>query len=199
MNGPSTHPIAGSSSARMLEGAVAILFGLLFLFAPVPTIVAAVFLFAAFALADGVIALVSIFSKSRTTSGWLLALYGLVGIAIGIIAFAWPGATIVVLLTLLAIWAFVVGILRIAAAIAMRRETEGEGLQIVTGIVSILFGFYVLFVPGGLRALVVAIGIFALIIGILLLISGARMRDKAEAQWRGRGGAGPAEPRAAAD
>lgn len=199
MDEASTHPVAGSSSALMLEGAVAILFGLLFLFAPVATLVAAIFLFGAFAFADGIIALVSIFSKRRTTSGWLLAFYGFVGIVIGIIAFAWPGATIVALLSLIAIWALIVGILRIASAIAMRREAEGEGLSLLTGIVSVLFGLYVLFVPAAVEGLVIAIGIFALIKGILLLVTGARLRDRVEGRARERGGPGPAEPRAAAD
>lgn len=189
------HPLIRNWGTLVFQGAIAILFGLLFLFTPLASLLTLVYLFAAFVIADGILALASMFSPERGTSRWLLAVYGIAGIVIGILAFTWPEITALTLLYLIAFWAFIMGIFRIASAIALRREVQGEWLQLLTGIIAVVFGIYVLFAPAGLQALVFVIGIFAIIRGVFLIASGLRLRRAAE-MGRGRppiGGPGPIE------
>lgn len=172
------HPLIRNWGTLILQGALAILIGLMLLFVPVTTLVTLVYFFAAFAIADGILALVSIFAPTRETSRWWLALYGAAGILIGLIVFAWPGLTALTFLYLVAVWAFLIGIFRIATAIALRQEIEGEWALLASGVLAVLFGLYVLFVPGALAPLILAIGIYAILKGILLIIGGVRLRSE---------------------
>lgn len=188
--------LARSWGAIVAQGVIAIVFGLLFLFAPLTTLVAAAIVFGVFALLDGIVALFWIFARRRPASRWALVLYGIAGVAIGLIALFFPGITAITFLYLLVAWALVIGVFRIIAALSLRREIEGEWALLATGILSVLFALYVLFVPAGLAALILAIGIYAIIKGFLLIMAGLTVRRRLEE--RGAPGAGPGEmPRAA--
>src|SRR5262249_27294967 len=55
-----------------------------------------------------------------------LAIVGIVGLLAGLVAFASPGLTALVLLIFIAGWAIVIGALGIWGAIELRKEFEGE-------------------------------------------------------------------------
>lgn len=158
------------------EGILAILFGLILLFAPIATIASLVLLFGLFAIADGLVMLAGMFVSKRRTPRWALALYGITGIALGVLVLAWPGVTIATLAALIAIWAIVIGALRIVAAFLVD-SGERNWSMALGGVVAILLGLYLLFVPAALRLLVVAIGIYALVKGLLLIMAGIRGRS----------------------
>ncbi len=79
----------------------------------------------------------------------LLVLQGVVGIMVGIIAFAWPGLTAVVLLILIAAWALVTGIFEIVGGLGLPAGASGKGLLTLTLII-------------GIYAIIAAITLFAL-------------------------------------
>ena len=56
----------------------------------------------------------------------MLLLEGLLSLAVGMIAFISPGVTALALLSVIAAWATLTGILEIMAAIRLRREIENE-------------------------------------------------------------------------
>jgi uncharacterized membrane protein HdeD (DUF308 family) len=165
--------------AVVLRGAVAALFGLLALTWPDVTLLALVVLFGAYALVDGVFALGTAAFGDRAAAGrrgWLI-FEGIAGILAGIITFAWPGVTTVVLLWLIAFWALFTGIIEIAAAIRLRREIQGEWLLGLGGVLSVLFGILLIVWPAtGALALVYLIGAYALVFGVALIALGLRLR-----------------------
>ncbi|KZL49651.1 hypothetical protein A2T98_11630 [Nodularia spumigena CENA596] len=162
-----------------LRGAIAIVFGLAALFWPDITLTALIFIFAAFVLVSGVLLAIAAFRDGLThTHGWLMLLEGAIGIAIGIMAFVWPGVTALVLLYLIAAWAIVTGVLEIIAAIQIRKEIQNEWLLAIAGIASVLFGILLLVWPiAGALAILWIIGAYAIIFGILLLILAFRLRS----------------------
>src|SRR5512135_3769825 len=156
--------------ALVLRGLFAVLFGIMALAWPGITLGALVLLYGAYALADGVFAIAAVMAgRTGGRPWWSLLVEGLVGIAVGIMTFAWPGITALVLLYLIAAWAFVTGIFEIVAAIRLREEIRGEWLLALSGILSILFGLALVVYPGaGALAVIWVIGAYAIASGVLM-------------------------------
>jgi uncharacterized membrane protein HdeD (DUF308 family) len=132
----------------VLRGVAALLFGILAFTRPGITLGALVLLFGIYALVDGVLALVAVFSRHSGAPRWMLALEGIAGLAAAAAAFFVPGLTAMTLLYLIAGWAMITGILEIIAAIALRKQLTGEFWLILSGIASFLFGVLLVARPG---------------------------------------------------
>ena len=151
------------------------LFGLLTFFLPGITLAILVILFGAYALVDGLFNLIAFF-KVRSHH-WALLVEGVLGIAAGLVTFAWPAITAFVLLYLIAFWAIFTGIFEIVAGIRLRKVISNEWLLLLMGAVSLLLGLFILFAPGaGAVAIVLWIGAYALVFGIFLLALAFRLR-----------------------
>jgi uncharacterized membrane protein HdeD (DUF308 family) len=137
-----------------------------------------VLLYGAFALMDGVISLIAAFTGSaKPVPTWWLVVVGLLGIATGIVTFAWPGITAILLLLFIGAWALVHGIFEIIGAIQLRKEIDNEWMLILGGALSVLFGLIVLFAPGaGAVGLIWAIGCYSMVFGILFIALALRLR-----------------------
>src|SRR5690606_26920600 len=106
-------------------------------------------------------------------------LSGLLSLAAGIIALAWPSPTAGALLILVASWAIVTGVLGIIAAIRFRSVLENEWLYILNGVLSVGLGVLFIAMPGaGILSLVWLLGLWALVVGILLFVFAFRLRSK---------------------
>ncbi len=172
---------AGHWWALALRGAIAILFGLAALVRPGIALEALILLFGAYALVDGVFSIVGVFGGTRSgTPRWLLLLEGVVSILAGLIAFVLPGLAAVAFLYLIAAWAIITGISEIAMAIRLRREIRGEWALILGGAFSVLFGVILALIGpfAGLVSLIWLIGVYALIFGILMLITAFQVRGR---------------------
>ena len=161
-----------------LRGVLGILFGLIALVWPGITLLVLVALFGAYALVDGIFAVVAAFRAGRSRFRWWLVLEGIAGISAGIATVFWPQITALVLLVLVAAWAIVTGVLEIVAAIRLRKVITGEWVLALTGVLSVGFGVLLLLFPGpGALSLVWLIGAYALAFGILLLVLAFRLRS----------------------
>ena len=110
-----------------LRGMVAVFFGWAALVWPGATLTALVLLFGAYALVDGLLALiVSRLDRYEFDHGWVLLLKGLAGIATGVLTLLWPSVTAQTLLYLIAAWAILTGALEVVAAVDLRNIVEGE-------------------------------------------------------------------------
>lgn len=162
-----------------LRGVIAIIFGLICFFFTPAAILAAVLFFSAYMLVDGVLAIVSGVKAARNGQRWgLLILEGIVDIAAGVIAFAWPGMAALVFVLLIGIWAVISGALLVYAAFSLKLD-HGRWWLALAGVASIVFGI-LLFVAPVIGAVVLTwwIGAYAVAFGILLLILGFKLRGK---------------------
>ena len=163
----------------LLRGIAGIIFGVLTFVWPEISLVALVLLFGAFAFADGVFALINGIRERRANDRWwLLILHGLMGIGAGVVTLLWPGISALALLYVIAAWALVTGALEIAAAIRLRKVIAGEWLLALSGIASVLLGILLfLFPEPGVLAVVLWIGAYALVSGVLLIVLAFRLRS----------------------
>jgi uncharacterized membrane protein HdeD (DUF308 family) len=161
-----------------IRGVVAILFGIGAFLWPGITLAVLVLLFGAYALVDGIFAVVAgLTARRESERWWWMVLEGVAGVILGVLTLLWPGITALVLLIFIAAWSIVTGVLEIAAAIRLRREIEGEWLLVVAGAASVLFGILLLIRPGaGALAVIWLIGAYALVFGVLLLVLAFRLR-----------------------
>jgi uncharacterized membrane protein HdeD (DUF308 family) len=165
----------------LVRGILAILFGIVALAAPGIALLAFIYVFAAYALLDGLAAVfIAVQERRAMRSWWVLLLEGVLGIVFGILAFAWPGETALVLLFLVAIWALGTGIMEVGAAfVAPGSVSQRWGLGLA-GLLSIIFGLILLIHPGaGLLAVLWLVGIFAIVFGLSLIIYAFQIRSRA--------------------
>ena len=161
--------------ALALRGAIAVLFGLSTLFVPGLTLISLVMLFGFYAIVDGVFDIVS--AIKAPGHHWPLLVEGIVGIVAGIVTFMWPAITAMALLYLIAFWAILTGALEIVAGIRLRTVIANELLLILMGVISILFGILIILFPGtGALAIIIWIGAYALVFGIILIALAFRLR-----------------------
>ena len=152
-----------------VRGVAAILFGILALVWPGPTLAVLVLLFGAYALIDGITLLVALARGDilARRHAWAAGLMGVLGIVIAVATLLWPGITALTLLYLVAFWAITTGILQIVSAIEFRREVAGEIWTALGGLCSIVFGSLLVIFPGaGLLTLVWLVGFWAVVFGV---------------------------------
>jgi uncharacterized membrane protein HdeD (DUF308 family) len=162
----------------LLRGVIWILFGIVVFMQPAISLVALTVLFGAFALADGIAAIVTAFSgRHEHENWWVLLLVGLAGIGVGLMAFLSPGLTALVLLFYIATWAIVTGVLEVVAAVRLRKEIEGEFWLALAGVLSIAFGVMLIARPGaGALSVLWIIASFAIAFGVSLILLAFRVR-----------------------
>ncbi len=160
-----------------LRGLVAIVFGIIALVSPQSTILALVFVFAAFVVADGFLTLFSGFETHKEDDHWwVMVLGGLVEIILGVLVVIWPQITAAVFVYLVAAWAIIVGVAEIVAAIELRGLLPNEWLMLLSGILSVVFGVMLIVYPSaGAVSLVWLIGIYAMVAGIMDIVFAFRL------------------------
>jgi uncharacterized membrane protein HdeD (DUF308 family) len=165
-----------------IRGIAAIAFGVLTFIWPGVTLAVLVALFAAYAIVDGAALLIALFRGDPVArrSGWAVAIMGIIGIAAGILAILYPQITALALLYVVAFWAIIIGVFQLITAIRLRQEIEGELWLAIGGIISIVFGVYLIVSPGnGLLSVLFLVAIWAIAYGISSLILAFRLRDLA--------------------
>jgi uncharacterized membrane protein HdeD (DUF308 family) len=165
--------------ALAIRALFAVIFGILAFAMPRVTLAALVLLFGAYAIADGVFAIIAaVKAAGGARRWWWLVLEGILSIAVGVLTFVMPGITALFLLYLIAFWAILTGAFEIGIAIRLRKEITGEWLMALCGIASVLFGVLLVFFPGaGALAVIWWIGAYAIVFGALLLALAFKLRN----------------------
>jgi len=172
--------------AYLIAGLISIVFGIIVLSNIFAGLAALVWLTGFYLLYAGIIDLTS---ASVIHPRWLSALTGILAIAGGVAALAWPGATLRVLAWLLGVSFIVWGVARLL--LAQRFRGEGWVWQLVAGAAIAVVGAVALVYPGlTVFALAVMLGINALIWGVFAIFEAFALRRMS----RGDGGSGGPRP-----
>jgi len=167
------------STLLLIRGIVGVVIGIVAFLLPGVTIAALVVIFGVYAFIDGVTNLMwGITRRAAQRRAWVHALQGVVGIAVGVMTFIWPGVTALALIMFIGAWAIVTGAIEVAAAIKLRKEISGEWLLALSGLLSIAFGLLVLTFPfAGAVGISWVLGSYAMIGGVVLIALGIRLRS----------------------
>jgi uncharacterized membrane protein HdeD (DUF308 family) len=162
----------------LARGVAGILFAVLAFVWPGITLTALVYLFGAYAVVDGVLALwLGTVASTANRRCWPFLVAGIAGIGAGVLAFVSPGVTALAIVYLIAAWAVVTGLAEIVAAVELRKAIDGEWALGLAGILSVAFGLIVFVQPGdGALALLWVIATYALLFGMLLVVLAFRVR-----------------------
>jgi len=175
------HILARNWWALLIRGIAAVVFGILAFLWPGATIFAIGILFGAYALVDGIFAIVAAVRAAETQQRWWpFVIEGIVGILIAAITFYDIRITLLALYFTIAAWAFLTGIFEIVAAVQLRKVIANEVWLIIGGIASILFGVLMIWFPlAGFLALIWLIAAYAIVFGFIMIALSLRLRGHA--------------------
>jgi uncharacterized membrane protein HdeD (DUF308 family) len=109
-------------SANVITGLLSVATGVVIIVWPGPGLLAVAIFLGAWLIVTGTLAITGAFAARRMLpSWWLLLIAGVLEIALGVLALATPGATLAALITVAAIWAVVIGVMRIVTAFEIKR------------------------------------------------------------------------------
>jgi uncharacterized membrane protein HdeD (DUF308 family) len=164
----------------LIRGIAAVVFGVAVLVWPNIALTTLVLLWGAYAVVDGIFALVMGFQgQSVYTNRWITILEGVVSIIAGVIAFIRPDLTALALLYVIAAWAIVTGILEFVAAIQLRKEIDNEFWLGLGGVLSVVFGVLLFVDPGaGMLSILWMLGVYAIVFGITTVFLSFRLRGE---------------------
>jgi uncharacterized membrane protein HdeD (DUF308 family) len=155
----------------VLRGVLAILFGVATFFYTGQTLLALVYVFGVFAVLSGIATLIIAVRAGEAHQRWgWLAVSGILGVLVGVVAFVWPGITALAFVYLIAAWAIFAGVAEIAFALAAPMTLPHPWLAGLSGLLSVVFGILLAVWPrSGAAALTWLIGIYAIAYGVTLL------------------------------
>jgi uncharacterized membrane protein HdeD (DUF308 family) len=168
----------------LVEGVVAVFFGIVAIFWPGLTLVALVYLFSAFILAWGIVEIVHGFlSIHRRDTWWLTLIFGVASLGVGIYLVRHPRVTFAAFIVIVGLTLIARGIFDVVGAFIDKRGVSHRGLTIIVGVAAVIAGIILLFQPaaGGV-AFVWVLGLYALIYGALTIALAIEAKELVSAE-----------------
>lgn len=148
----------------LLQGLIAIVFGLAVILWPIKSLVAITWLIGAFLLIESIILIISSFFNRESFGIMLLS--GLVFGTFGLLILNYTNITLAALILFFAIWSIAAGIIQIVGSVTNKDDSEGGQLSLFGGIFSLFVGIFLLVFP------IATVTVSQLIFGLTLVISG---------------------------
>jgi uncharacterized membrane protein HdeD (DUF308 family) len=170
------------TSSLIVRGTLAVIVGIIAIAWPGVTVLALVILFAVYAFMDAGVEAARAFGSASAGPVFGRLLLALIDVAAGVLAIVWPGPTALVLVIVVAAWAFVGGFAEIFAAFQNGETAGTRALFILAGLVSIAFGIVLAARPGvGAVTLALLFGFYSMIYGVSLIVLGIQGRSTGKA------------------
>jgi uncharacterized membrane protein HdeD (DUF308 family) len=173
-----------TSTSLILLGILAVITGIIAIAWPGITVFALVLVFAIYAFIDAGLEAMRAFSSRTAGPVFGHLLLGLISIAAGVVALAWPAPTALVLVLVIGAWAVAGGIVEVVNGFGAGETAGTRAMYILTGLVAVAFGV-LLFARPGLGAITLALlfGLFSMVFGITRITLGVQM-DQLHAERR---------------
>lgn len=159
-----------------LRGVLVLAFGLAVLFTPGLALLSLIYVFAAYAVVDGVTAVVLGIRHRTDRPGWGWAVaQGVVSVVAGVVAFALPVSAALAILFVMAFWAIVAGVVTAISANELRKHGGPWGWVAARAVLDVLFGVLLMVWPAsGILAMLWLVGGFAVATGVVLVVQAFR-------------------------
>ncbi|MEA1013223.1 HdeD family acid-resistance protein [Sphingosinicella sp. LY1275] len=164
----------------ILRAIAAIILGIAMFVFPLAGLASFVLLFGIFSIADGVLALVAAFAPPHGGKiDWSMLLHALVSLAIGAMFLLLPGLSLAAFVLAVAAWMLVIGIAVLVSSASWRKGMPRPWVPLLLAVFSILFGGYLFLFPlAGVAAIPFALGVYALLWGVLMLGIGYELLNR---------------------
>src|SRR4030081_686042 len=171
--------------AFAIRGVLGLIFGLIPIFQPGVTMLSLVLVFSAYAFVDGAFAIIAAGRAMRQHERWgFLLLEGIVNIIAAVIAFLWPGITVVSFVFLVGTWAILSGGLMLSAALRLQLD-HGRWWLAVGGLASVIYGVLLIAAPFiGALVLTWWLGAYAIVFGFALIAVAIKLHARQREQAR---------------
>jgi uncharacterized membrane protein HdeD (DUF308 family) len=136
----------------------------------------------AYAFIDGALKLVGAFTNKKDDSSRVMNIItGIIGVIVGIYAFANPVGAAIIVTYVIAIWVIILGVLLVVWGVQLRERFAEYWLLIVLGVLSVLFGLLVFNnVLAGFLTLSSLFVAYMVVGGILAILLGFRIKALGE-------------------
>ena len=115
---------------------------------------------------------------------WLLLLRGIIAILFGVLAFIWPGLTLVTLVLMFGAFALVDGAIALGAAFSGAAKPMPTWWLVLVGLLGIAAGIVTFLWPGmSAILLILFIGAWAVAHGIFEIVGAIQLRKEIENEW----------------
>lgn len=162
----------------LVSGIVSTLFGLMALFWPKLTLATLVYMYGIFVVVIGAFSLFeALTSIKREPLWWLMTLFAIFNIVVGVFLLQNPLVTAAIFVVLLAVFIFVQSIIDLVVA-SYAGKGEGRWLWVITGLFGVAMGFVMLFYPlAASVAFVWVLGLYSLVHGIVAIAFTLQVKD----------------------
>jgi len=156
----------------IITGLLMIVLGGLFLARPGLSLASIIWLTGIFAIAYGVFLVIAGIAGRHDGGGWAIA-GGVLAVIMGIVVLAWPAATSLAILYVIAAWAIISGIADIAGAFAGGISGGRRVWLVILGLIGIAVGIYFFVHPvSGVLTLLWVVGIYLVVLGVFRIVAG---------------------------
>lgn len=163
----------------LLQGVVAVFFGIAAIFWPGLTLTALVYLFSAFILAWAIVEIIHGFLGIGRHGNWILTMaFGIFGLGAGIYLVRHPGVSFTALILIIGLLLIGRGILDIVGIFLTKYSGGQKAMMGIVGAAALGAGIIILFQPvaGGV-AFVWVLGLYALVYGALTIALGIQAKQ----------------------
>lgn len=164
----------------VVQGTLAILFGIVAVFWPGLTLITLIYLFSAFILAVGIVEIINgLLSVGRRSTWWMTLVIGLIALGVGVFLVRNPQVSFGVFILIVGITLIARGLIDLVRVFVDRANPTRKALSVIVGVAALVAGIIILLQPeaGGV-AFVWILGLYALILGPLIMAISFDMRNQ---------------------